>query len=57
MNAGIYYLCEELVFQCVSAAVAPDDASYVPELQVIKECTMSYTYLTNEQLIYIAGGF
>lgn len=57
VDAGIYHLCKELMFQCVSAAITANDALYVPELQIIQESVMSYAYLTNEQLIYIAGGF
>jgi hypothetical protein len=57
VNAGIYHLCEELMFQCISATIASDDAPYVPKMQVIQKCVMSYTYLANEQLIDVAGGF
>ena len=57
VDAGIHHLGEELMFQCVTLTIASDDAPYVPELQIVQECIMSYTYLTNEQLIYVAGGF
>jgi hypothetical protein len=45
------------MFQGVTASIASDDAPYVPELQIVQECIMSYTYLANEQLIDVAGGF
>jgi len=45
------------MFQCVTLTIASDDAPYVPELQIVQECIMSYTYLANEQLIDVAGGF
>lgn len=55
MDAGIYYLCEELVFQCVSAAIAPNDATHLPELNVVEEVMTWNAYLANEQFIYIVG--
>ena len=57
VDARIYYLGKELMFQRISAAIASDNTSDVPELQVIQESVMSYTYLANEQLIDVAGGF
>ena len=57
VDAGVYHLCKELMLQRVSPTITSDDAPYVPELQVIQKSIMSYTNLTNEQLIYIAGGF
>ncbi|MBR2017447.1 MAG: hypothetical protein IKA00_09195, partial [Prevotella sp.] len=57
VDAGIYHLCKKLMLQGVAPAVTPYNAPYVPELKVIQKCVMSNSYLTNEQLIYIAGGF
>jgi hypothetical protein len=57
VDAGIYHLCEELMFQYVSPAIASNDALYMPKLQVIQKCVMSNAYLANEQLIDVAGGF
>jgi len=57
VNAGIYHFGKELVLQRVTLTIASDDAPYVPELQIVQECIMSYTYLANDQLINVAGGF
>ena len=57
VNGCIYYLCEELMLQCVTATIASDDTLDVPELQIVKKGVMSNTNFANDQLIDVAGGF
>jgi hypothetical protein len=43
------------VLQTVATAVASDDTSHFPELEVVQELTTRYAYLAHEQLIDVAG--
>lgn len=47
---------EKLVLQRVAAAVAADDAAYLPEADVIEEFTTWNAYLAHEQLVDVVGG-
>ena len=55
MDAGIDTFCKELVLQRVTAAVAANDATHLPELNVVEEVMAWDAYLANEQFIYIVG--
>ena len=55
VDAGIYYLCQELMLQRVTAAIASNDATHLPELNVVEEVMAWDAYLANEQFIYIVG--
>lgn len=57
MDAGIYHFSKQLVGECAALAIASDDAADLPEREVIEECVVVDSYLANEQLIYIVGGY
>ena len=56
VDVGVDTFGEELVLQRVALAVAPDDAAYLPEAEVVEEFTTRDAYLAHEQLIYVVGG-
>ena len=43
--------------ESAALTVASDDSTNLPEREVIEECVVVYSYLANEQLIYIVGGY
>lgn len=56
IDGGVGTFGHELVLQAVAAAVAPDDAAYLPEADVVEKFTTRDAYLAHEQLINVAGG-
>jgi hypothetical protein len=44
-----------LVLQAVALAVAPDDAAYLPETDVVEKFTAGDSYFAHEQLIDVVG--
>ena len=55
IGGGIDTLCHELVLQAVAAAVASDDATHLPELEVVEEGVMGDSNLAHEQLVDVVG--
>ena len=53
---GIDNLCQQLVLQTVALAIAANDATYLPETNIIQELVSANSYLANEQLKQIVGG-
>ena len=56
IDGGVGALGHELVLQPIAAAVASDDATNLPESDVVKELTTWDANLAHEQLINVAGG-
>jgi hypothetical protein len=56
VDGGVGAFGEELVLQHVSLAVAPNNAAYLPELDVIEELTAWDAYLAHEKLVDVVGG-
>ena len=52
----IDYFCQQLVFQTVTLSVAANDATYLPETDIIQELMTANSYLANEQFKQIVGG-
>ena len=46
----------ELVVEYISAAIAPDNPSHLPETHLIEEFMTAYSILAYDQLIEVAGG-
>jgi len=44
------------VFQTVTLSVAANDATYLPETDIIQELMTADSYLANEQFKQIVGG-
>ena len=47
---------QQLMFQTVTLAIAANDATYLPETNIIQELVSANSYLANEQLKQIVGG-
>lgn len=57
MDAGIYHFGKQLVGEGAALAVASDYAPDLPVCEVIEECAVVDTYLANEELVYLVGGY
>lgn len=57
MNGRVYALSQQLVLQAVTLAVASDDAASLPIGNVIEERVMVNSYLANELLVDVVGGW
>ena len=56
IGGGIDTLCHELVLQAVAAAVASDDATNLPEAEVVEEGVAGDSNLAHKQLIDAVDG-
>lgn len=56
VGAGEYVLCDELIQEMVTLAVASQYSSCLPELDVVQELSAWYSYFAYEFFIVIVGG-
>ena len=56
VGAGEDVLGDELIEKMVTLAIAANDATGFPELDVVQELAAAQTYFANEQLIEVVGG-
>ena len=57
VDAGIYHFSEQLVGESAALAVASDDATDLPECEVIHKGVVVDSYLAHEELVYLVGGY
>ena len=57
VNAGIYHLGKQLVGEGAALAVATDDATDLPECEVIEESVVVDSNFAHEQLVDVVGGY
>ena len=57
MDAGIYHFGKQLVGEGAALAVATDDATDLPECEVIEESVVVDSNFAHEQLVDVVGGY
>ena len=57
MDGSVDALGQELVLQLVTPPISANDSAHLPEPQIVQKLTTRDSYLANDQLVDVVGGY